>query len=112
MTSGGTLLVTFSSLQIERNERNLENNSDQQENKSPRAEVGMSDDWGIRIFHSKQYLTSKLQSNLFPNELSWACHLFIDPTKPDWEPIAKPQALPILLQRKFHAAKFALPPYS
>ena len=108
MSSGGTLLVTFSSLQIERNERNLENNSDQQENKSPRAEVGMSDDWGIRIFHSKQYLTSKLQSNLFPNELSWAGHLFIDPTKADWEVIAKAQELPIVLQRKFGAGKLVL----
>jgi hypothetical protein len=108
MTSGGTLLVTFSSLQIERNESDLTNNSDQQENRSPRAEVGKSDDWGIRIFHSKLNLSAKLQSNLFANEFSWAGHLYIDPTKGDWEVIAKAQELPVVLQRKFGAGKLVL----
>jgi hypothetical protein len=108
MTSGGTLIVTFSSLQAERNEGNLENNSNQPENKPLRAEVGKFESWGIRIFNSKSNLTTKLQSNLFANEFSWAGHLYIDPTKSDWEVMAKAQNLPVVLQRKFGAGKLIL----
>jgi hypothetical protein len=106
MTSGGTLVIAFSSLQIERNEENLENT--RPETKPPRAEVWKSDDWGIRIFRSKSNLTTRLQSNLFADEFSWAGHLYIDPTKGDWEVLAKAQDLPVVLQRKFGAGKLLL----
>ena len=108
MTTGGTLLVTFSALETERSEKDLGNGPDQQENRAPHTEVGKSDDWGIRIFHTKLNLTSKLQSNLFANEFSWAGHLYFDPTKGDWEVLAKSQELPIAVQRKFGAGKLVL----
>ena len=106
MTSGGTLVIAFSALQSERNEEDLENTKPA--SKPLRAEVWKSDDWGIRIFHSKPTLTTRLQSNLFANGFSWAGHLYIDPTKGDWEVLAKAQDLPIVLQRKFGAGKLLL----
>jgi len=106
MTSGGTLVIAFSALQSERNEEDLENS--RAESKPLRAEVWKSDDWGIRIFHSKPNLTTRLQSNLFANAFSWAGHLYIDPTKGDWEVLAKAQDLPVVLQRKFGAGKLLL----
>lgn len=106
MTNGGTLVIAFSSLQVERSEENLENA--RPENKPVRPEIWKSDDWGIRIFRSKPILTTKLQSNLFANEFSWAGHLYIEPTKGDWEVMAKSQDLPVVLQRKFGAGKLLL----
>ena len=106
MAGGGTLMIAFSSLQIEGNDENLKNT--QPETKPLRGEVWKSDDWGIRILHSKSNLTTRLQSNLFANEFSWAGHLYIDPTKDDWEVMAKAQDLPIVLQRKFGAGQLLL----
>ena len=105
MTSGGTLVIAFTSLQIERDEENLENT---QPTKPFRAEVWTSDDWGIRILHSKSNLTTRLQSNLFANEFSWSGHLYIGPTKGDWEVMAKAQDLPVLVQRNFGTGKLLL----
>jgi len=111
---GGTMLIAFSSLSpaslraTERDGGETQAAPGPQENKPVRDEVGKSDSWGIRIFWSKQTLQTELQSNLFADRFSWAGHLYIQPTKSDWEVMAKARDLPVVLQRKFGAGKLVL----
>ena len=105
MTNGGTLLVAFNSQQFESNEEKNRRVPVQPEDKSLHGEVDKAESWGIRIFRSKQSLVSQLQSNLFAEQSSWAGHLYIQPTKSDWEVLAKARDLPVVLQRKFGAGK-------
>ena len=108
MTNRGTVLVALSSQQFEPNEENVPRDARQSENKLLRGEVDKVESWGIGIFWSKQSLVSQLQSNLFANESSWAGHLYIQPTKTDWEILAKVRDLPVVLQRKFGTGKLVV----
>jgi hypothetical protein len=105
MTNGGTLLVAFSSRQFDSNEEKGRRDAVPPEDKWLRGEVAKVESWGIRIFWSKQSLVTQLQSNLFADQSSWAGHLYIQPTKSEWEVLAKARDLPVVLQRKFGAGK-------
>ena len=108
------MLVAFSSLgafslqQAERNEGENRAGPGQPENKSLHDEVGKFENWGIRLLWSKQSFVTQLRSNLFPDQFSWAGHLYIQSTKSDWEVLAKARELPVVLQRKFGAGKLIL----
>ena len=114
ITKGGTLLVAFSSLgafssqPAERNRGETPADPGQPENKTLRDEVGKFESWGIRIIWSRQSLVSPLQSNLFADQSSWAGHLYIQPTKGDWEVLGKARDLPVVLQRRFGAGKLVM----
>ena len=110
MAKGGTMLIAFSSLSASSLGDEGETQADprQPEKKPVRNEVGKSDSWGIRILWSKQALLAPLQSNLFADRFSWAGHLYIQPTKSDWEVMAKARDLPVVLQRNFGAGKLVL----
>lgn len=107
---GGTMLIAFSSLSAasSRDEGETQADPRPQKNKPVRDEVGKSEGWGIRIFWSKEILLTELQSNLFSDRFSWAGHLYIQPTKSDWEVMAKARDLPVVLQRNFGAGKLVL----
>jgi hypothetical protein len=108
MTKGGTVLIALSSRQGEANEEKKPAEPVPPENKSLRNELDKVESWGIKIFWSKQSLVTQLQSNLFADQSSWAGHLYIQPTKSDWEVLAKARDLPVVLQRKFGAGKLVL----
>jgi hypothetical protein len=105
MTKGGTVVVAFSSRQPEPNEEKKPADPAQPEKKSPREEVDKAESWEIKIFWSKQSLATQLQSNLFADQSSWAGHLYIQPTKSDWEVLAKARDLPVVVQRRFGGGK-------
>jgi hypothetical protein len=107
MTNGGTLLVAFSSRQFDSHEEN-QRDPVPPESKWLRGEVDKVESWGIRIFCSKQSLATRLQSNLFADQSSWAGHLYIQPTESDWDVLAKARDLPVVLQRTFGAGKLIL----
>ena len=108
MTKGGTVLIALSSRQAEANEEKTPAEPIEPENKSLRDELDKLESWGIKIFWSKQSLVTQLQSNLFADQSSWAGHLYIQPTKSDWEVLAKARDLPVVLQRKVGAGKLVL----
>ncbi|MBV8275261.1 MAG: DUF4350 domain-containing protein [Verrucomicrobia bacterium] len=113
MTKGGTVLVAFTSLgafglPAEHNADQDQRDPPQHENKPLRDEVGKFESWGIRILWSKQSLVNQLQSNLFPDQFSWAGHLYIQPTKSDWGVLAKARDLPVVLQRNFGTGKLVV----
>jgi hypothetical protein len=108
MKKGGTLLLAFSSPPIAQNEKEQQPGQEQQKNKSVRDDIGKSETWGYRIFWTKLSLVTELQSNLFADQFSWAGHLYIQPTKSDWEVMAKARDLPVVLQRNFGAGKLVL----
>jgi hypothetical protein len=108
MKKGGTLLVAFTSLPSLHHEQQAQKDSESQEHRSVRDEVGKSDSWGIRLLWSKETLVNQLQSNLFPDRLSWAGHLYLEPTNNDWVVLAKAQDLPVVVQRNFGAGKLVL----
>jgi hypothetical protein len=108
MTNGGTLLVALSSQPFEFNQEKNRKDPVPPENKSLRGEIDRVESWGIRIFWSKQSFVGQLQSNLFADQSSWAGHLYIQPTKSDWEVLAKARDLPVVLQRKFGSGKLVV----
>ena len=108
MTNGGTLLVAFSSRQFDSNEEKNRKDPVPPESKWLRGEVDKIKSWGVRIFWSKLNLATELQSNLFAGLSSWAGHLYIQPTKSDWDVLAKARDLPVVLQRRFGAGKLIL----
>jgi hypothetical protein len=108
MKKGGTLLLAFTSPQIEPIEKRSKPSPRQDGNTSVRDEVGKSETWGFRIFWTRLPLVTQLQSNLFADQFSWAGHLYIQPAKSDWEVVAKARDLPVVLQRNFGAGKLVL----
>jgi hypothetical protein len=108
MKKGGTLLIAFTSPQIEQNEKGPQAGPGQQENRPVRDDVGKSETWGFKIFWTRLPMVTELQSNLFADQFSWAGHLYIQPTKSDWEVMAKVRDLPVVLQRNFGAGKLVL----
>ena len=108
MANGGTLVITFSSLQTERDQRNYKAGIGKEENSPLYMDVGGSENWGFRILYSNPSLFSPLQTNLFAKQFSWAGHLYIEPKQGDWEIMAKARDLPVVLQRKYGAGKLVL----
>jgi hypothetical protein len=105
MTKGGTLLITFSSLDTERRYRA---NPISQENRAGRPQVGESKDWGFKILYSSRNLVGSIQSNLFSKDSSWSGHLYLEPITDDWKVLAKAQDLPVAIERKYGAGNLVL----
>jgi hypothetical protein len=107
MTNGGTLVAAFSARQFDSNQENQKDPLPS-ESKWLHDEVGKIESWGIRILLSKQNLTAQLQSNVFADQSSWAGRFYIQPTKSDWDVLAKARDLPVVLQQRFGAGKLIL----
>ena len=105
MEKGGTLLITYNSLEAEQRHRA---DPTPQKNKPYHPPLGESENWGFKVLFSDESLLTHLETHLFQKEFSWAGHLYFEPTKGDWEIMAKAQDVPVVMERKYGAGKLIL----